>query len=147
MLEELYQELILDHNRDPRNFGELDDANHEAHGYNPLCGDKIKIQIRLNGDTIEDIRFHGKGCAISQATASIMTETIKGKTVAEAEDLFERFHRLLTEEPSAEGNGDLGKLEALAGVRQFPIRVKCATLPWHTFRAALKDKEGVVKTE
>lgn len=147
MLEDLYQELILDHNRDPRNFGELDDANHEAHGYNPLCGDKISIQIRLDGDTIEDIRFHGKGCAISQATASIMTETIKGKTVAEAEDLFKRFHRLMTEEPSAEGNGDLGKLEALAGVRQFPIRVKCATLPWHTFRAALADKEGVVKTE
>lgn len=146
-LRDLYQEVILEHSKHPRNFGELEDANRSAHGYNPLCGDDVTVYLKMNNGVVEDIRFKGKGCAICTASSSLMTETLKGKTEAEAEPLFQAFHALLTQEP---GNGELanlGKLKVFAGVREFPLRVKCATLPWHTFEAALRDIEEEVSTE
>ncbi|HJZ58059.1 MAG TPA: SUF system NifU family Fe-S cluster assembly protein [Gemmataceae bacterium] len=147
-LRELYQSVILDHHRRPRNFRRLGDADHSAEGNNPLCGDRVSVDLKLDGDVIRDIGFVGSGCAISTASASMMTEALKGKTRAEAEALFERFHEVLTGdgELAAEGAA-LGKLAALAGVREFPIRVKCATLPWHTFRAALRGEAEPVSTE
>ena len=150
-LRELYQEVILDHSRKPRNFGALPDANRRAEGYNPLCGDQITVSLKMDGDRIEDVRFEGSGCAISKASASMMTESVKGKTRAEAEALFERFHHLITGangEP-AEASPELGKLEVFSGVREYPVRVKCATLPWHTLKAALQSDSGdtVVSTE
>lgn len=144
---ELYQELILDHNRRPRNQGELDRPDRTADGYNPLCGDRIRVEVRLAGDVIDDIRCAGSGCAISTASWSLMSEAVKGKTVHEARTLFDDFRRLVTGE---QGKGDspaLGKLEALAGVRRFPGRVKCATLAWHTLNAALDQHDGTVTTE
>jgi nitrogen fixation NifU-like protein len=144
-LRDLYQEVILDHNRRPRNFGALTGANRTAVGHNPLCGDRLQVFLHLDGDRVQDISFQGSGCAISTASASLMTEALKGKTVAEAHALFERFHGLLTR-----GDGDpeaLGKLAVLAGVREFPIRVKCATLAWHTLEAALEQQEQPVSTE
>ncbi len=146
-LRELYQELILDHNRRPRNQGELDRPDRTADGYNPLCGDRIRVEVRLAGDVIDDIRCAGSGCAISTASGSLMSEAVKGKTVNEAHALFDHFRRLVTGE---QGEGDspaLGKLEALAGVRRFPARVKCATLAWHTLNAALEQHDGAVTTE
>lgn len=146
-LQDLYQELILDHGRRPRNFRRLEEANRSAEGYNPLCGDKVKIYVEMHGDIVKDISFEGSGCAISTASASIMTETLKGKTRAEADKLFETFHDLLTGQPTKFDSPELGKLEVFSGVSEFPIRVKCATLSWHTLRAALKGNGDVVSTE
>jgi len=144
-LKDLYRDVILDHNRKPRNFGRLDPADAQAEGHNPLCGDRLSVFVRLNGDRIEDLRFEGKGCAISTASASLMTEAVKGKTRAAVDAIFHRVHDLLTREdaPAAE---DLGKLAALYGVREFPVRVKCASLCWHTLNAAL-EKRASVSTE
>ena len=143
-LGDLYQEVILDHYRRPRNFGALPDADRSAQGDNPLCGDRLSVQLKLRGDVIEDIRFHGAGCAISVASASIMTESVRGRTLAEARALFEKFHSMVT---GRGGSGDLGKLEAFAGVCEFPVRVKCATLAWHTLRAAHDGQKDPVSTE
>jgi nitrogen fixation NifU-like protein len=145
-LQELYQQVILDHNRSPRNFHEIPDANRTADGDNPLCGDQITLWVKVAGDVIEDVGFQGKGCAISQASASLMTTVVKGKTVAEAERLFERFHAMVAGSGEAD-RGELGKLLAFAGVREFPSRVKCANLPWHTLHAALGNGGARVTTE
>ena len=144
-LNDLYQEVILDHNRRPRNFRTLDGASHQAEGYNPLCGDRLSLYLQVDGDTIGDIGFQGSGCAISKASASLMTDAVKGRSVAEARRLFERFHRMVTTAPDAAVE-DLGKLSVLAGVREFPVRVKCASLAWHTLKAAL-DQEQKATTE
>ena len=135
-LNDLYRDVILDHNRNPRNFGPLEPANAVAEGFNPLCGDRLTLRLRLAGDTIEDIRFEGEGCAISTASASLMTEAVKGKTRAQALAVFERVHRLLTDDSAPAA--DLGKIAALSGVREFPARVKCASLCWHTLTKALE---------
>jgi nitrogen fixation NifU-like protein len=135
-LNDLYRDVILDHNRKPRNFGPLEPADATAEGFNPLCGDRLTLRLRLEGDRIGEIRFEGQGCAISTASASLMTEAVKNKTRAEALEVFERMHRLLTDD-HAEG-ADLGKLAALSGVRAYPARVKCASLCWHTLATALR---------
>jgi nitrogen fixation NifU-like protein len=139
-LSDLYQEVILDHNRRPRNFHALAGASHRAEGYNPLCGDRLTLYLKLNGDTIEDVSFEGAGCAISKASASMMTDALKGRSIAEANALFDRFRRMVTTPPS-EAVEDMGKLSALAGVREFPVRVKCASLAWHTLKAALSNEQ------
>ncbi|HVL68585.1 MAG TPA: SUF system NifU family Fe-S cluster assembly protein [Vicinamibacterales bacterium] len=139
-LNELYQEVILDHNKRPRNFQVLEPASHHAEGYNPLCGDRLTLYLRVQGETIEDIGFQGSGCAISRASASLMTDAVKGRSVEEARSLFERFHRMVTT-PTDLPVEDLGKLSVLAGVREFPVRVKCASLAWHTLKAALAREE------
>jgi nitrogen fixation NifU-like protein len=144
-LSDLYQEVILDHNRRPRNFGTLEAWTHRAEGHNPLCGDRLTLQVRLEGDMVSEIAFEGSGCAISRASASLMTDSVKGRSVADVRVLFDRFHRMVTTPPDAEVE-DLGKLSALAGVREFPVRVKCASLAWHTLKAAL-DQEPMVSTE
>ena len=144
-LDELYQEVILDHNRRPRNFRTID-AGRKAEGYNPLCGDRLTVYLRVAGDVIEDVSFQGSGCAISKASASLMTESVKGKTMAEARALFDRFQQMITSPVNAAA-ADLGKLNVLAGVRQFPVRVKCASLAWHTLRAAAEARDDVVSTE
>lgn len=147
-LRELYQEVIIDHSRHPRNFQELAAANYHAEGFNRLCGDKLSLYLELENNVIKDISFVGSGCAISTASASLMTEVLKGKTVSEAEKLFHEFHHLLTGKEFSQANSDkLGKLTVLAGVREFPARVKCATLAWHTFDAALKNEIKPVSTE
>jgi nitrogen fixation NifU-like protein len=146
-LQDLYQELILDHGSRPRNLKQLAGANHTAEGYNPLCGDKVKVYVNLDGEVVKDISFEGAGCAISTASASIMTETLKGKTRAEAEALFEMFHDLVTGQERKLDSPELGKLAVFSGVSEFPMRVKCATLSWHTLRAAIKGKEEIVSTE
>lgn len=147
-LTDLYQEVILDHNRRPRNFGELAGANRRARGHNPLCGDDCTIFLALDGDRIEDIRFMGAGCAISKASASLMTEAIKGRRAAEAAAIFDRFQAMITAPlEDAVGDESLGKLTALGGVREFPVRIKCASLPWHTLKAALASADIVIKTE
>ncbi|HXU09783.1 MAG TPA: SUF system NifU family Fe-S cluster assembly protein [Blastocatellia bacterium] len=146
-LQDLYQELILDHGSRPRNLKKLANANHTAEGYNPLCGDKVKVYVNLDGEVVKDISFEGAGCAISTASASIMTETLKGKTRAEADALFEMFHDLVTGQERKLDSPELGKLAVFSGVSEFPMRVKCATLSWHTLRAAIKGKEEVVSTE
>jgi nitrogen fixation NifU-like protein len=145
-LRELYQQVILDHNRAPRNFHEIPDANRTASGDNPLCGDRITLWVKVTGDRVEDVGFQGSGCAISTASASLMTSVVKGKTVDEAERLFQHFHAMVTgtEEPD---KARLGKLFAFAGVREFPARVKCANLPWHTLHAALESHAVPVTTE
>lgn len=146
-LQELYQEIILDHNKHPRNFGALDNADRHADGYNPLCGDQLAVYINLDGDVIADVRFSGSGCAISKASASLMTDAIKGKTVIQAKRIFDQFHSMVT---GSDGNFDvdqLGKLAVLAGVRDYPTRVKCASLAWHTLRAACDDTQEMVTTE
>jgi nitrogen fixation NifU-like protein len=144
-LQELYQEVILDHNRHPRNFRALE-SGRKAEGYNPLCGDRLTVYLRVENDVITDIGFEGSGCAISKASASLMTESVKGRSVAEARGLFGRFQRMITAPP--DGPVDrLGKLDALAGVRRFPIRVKCASLAWHTLQAAVEARDDVVSTE
>jgi nitrogen fixation NifU-like protein len=135
-LNDLYRDVILDHNRKPRNFGPLEPADAGAEGFNPLCGDRLTLRLNLADDTIRDIRFEGQGCAISTASASLMTEAVKGKTRGEALALFERVHNLLTDD--AAGAEDLGKLAALSGVREYPVRVKCASLCWHTLASALE---------
>lgn len=144
-LQELYQEVILDHNRRPRNFRALEDGR-RAEGYNPLCGDRLTVYLRVDDNVIKDVSFQGSGCAISKASASLMTESVKGKTIAEAGALLERFQRMITASADAPLD-DLGKLTVLAGVRQFPIRVKCASLAWHTLRAAADARDEVVSTE
>ena len=147
-LQELYQQVILDHNRKPRNFRKLPAPTQTAEGYNPLCGDRVSVELELEGDLVRDIAFQGSGCAISTASASMMTASLKGKTVGEAEEAFEQFHRMLTHDRSSgELVATLGKLAAFAGVREFPIRVKCATLPWHTLEAALSGAAEPVSTE
>jgi nitrogen fixation protein NifU and related proteins len=139
-LSDLYRDVILDHNRRPRNFGPLEDAQAVAEGVNPLCGDRLTLRLNLADDRIENIRFEGQGCAISTASASLMTEAVKGKTRGEALALFDRVHRLLTDD--AAGAEDLGKLAALSGVREYPARVKCASLCWHTLASALKSADA-----
>ncbi len=145
-LRDLYQELILDHNKRPRNFKKLEDANRSADGYNPLCGDKVKVYLKVEDGRVNDVSFEGSGCAISKASASVMTESLKGKTVAEVEALFKRFRDLVTGKESTE-SGDLGKLVVFSGVCEFPMRVKCATLAWHALFAALQGKDQAVSTE
>ena len=139
-LQDLYQEVILDHNRRPRNFRAIEHG-HKAEGYNPLCGDRLTVYVRIEGGRIEDASFEGLGCAISKASASLMTESVKGKTLEEAGEMFERFQQMITRSPE-EAVDDLGKLTVLAGIRQFPMRVKCASLPWHTLRAATEAHSG-----
>lgn len=146
-LQDLYQELILDHGRRPRNFKQLDGPARSAEGYNPLCGDKVKMYVKIDNDIVKEISFQGAGCAISMASASILTETLKGKTRAEAEELFQAFHDLVTGQPPKLDAPELGKLAVFSGVSEFPIRVKCATLSWHTLRAALSGEDEVVSTE
>jgi nitrogen fixation NifU-like protein len=146
-LRDLYQEVILDHNRVPRNFGKLENANREAEGHNPLCGDRVKIFLHVEEDRIEGIAFQGSGCAISTASASLMTEALKGKTVEEARRLFRGFHDLLTIGGGGGDGDDLGKLAVFAGVREYPIRIKCATLAWHAVQAALEQKDHPISTE
>lgn len=144
-LNDLYQEVILDHNRRPRNFHAIAGATHSADGFNPLCGDRLTLYVQMDGDRIAEVGFEGCGCAISKASASLMTEAVKGQTVAVARALFERFHQMVTTPPE-EPVEDLGKLSVLAGVREFPVRVKCASLAWHTLKAALA-REPKVSTE
>lgn len=144
-LQELYREVILDHNRQPRNFGELTDADRVVQGVNPLCGDQLTLYVKLDGNRVSDIRFKGSGCAISVASSSLMTERVKGGEVADALALFDRIHDMLTGD--AEPSEDLDKLVALAGVREFPSRVKCASLGWHALKSALTSAEDRVTTE
>lgn len=146
-LTDLYQEVILDHSRHPRNFGPGGDADRQARGNNPLCGDRVTVYLAVEGDRIADARFEARGCAISIASASMMTEMIKGKTVDEARSLFERFHALVTGDGADGGDGELNELESLSGVRAFPTRIKCATLAWHAMTAALDGADKEVKTE
>jgi nitrogen fixation NifU-like protein len=144
-LHDLYQETIIDHSKRPRNKGALEQATHSAEGYNPLCGDKVRVQLKIENGRIAGIGFEGAGCAISTASASLMTDTLKGKTPEEVETAFEKFHSLLTEDRPA--SPDLGKLAVFSGVREYPMRVKCATLAWHTLRAALRGDGQAVSTE
>jgi nitrogen fixation NifU-like protein len=143
-LDELYQEVILDHYRKPRNFGPLSGADRKAEGHIPLCGDQIALQVKMRGDSIDDLRFQGKGCAISTASASMMTEAVRGKSRSEAQALFDRFHKLVT---GGGNDAGLGKLEAFGGVSEFPVRVKCASLAWHTLKAALEGASETITTE
>ena len=144
-LRELYQEVILDHNRQPRHFHQMDDANHKAEGHNPLCGDELTLYLKIEDGIIKDASFQGKGCAISTASASMMTDGLIGKTEQQAKALFEAMHQVLT--GKSESTVELGKLAALAGVSEFPARVKCATLAWHTLIAALRNDQQVTTTE
>ena len=146
-LMDLYQELILDHNRQPRNRGALEGHDHDAEGYNPLCGDRVHVYVILKDDVIEDIRFDGNGCAISTASASLMSEAVKGRTIDEAKAIFEKFLALVTHPDDAHDTSALGKLEAFGGVGRFPARVKCATLAWHTLVAAVDERGESVTTE
>jgi nitrogen fixation NifU-like protein len=146
-LRELYQEVILEHSKAPRNYRELATANHRAEGYNPLCGDHFTVYLDLEGDSIHDISFQGSGCAISTASASMMTQGVKGKTKVEAEQLFDQFRKLVTGQPRNGCRAELGKLSVFSGVSEFPVRVKCATLAWHTLHAAMQGKQETVSTE
>jgi nitrogen fixation NifU-like protein len=146
-LSDLYQEVILDHNRRPHNFRVIDAASAKQEGYNPLCGDRLTLYLTLDGDVIKDAAFQGSGCAISKASASLMTDAVKGKTVAEARDMFEQFHAMITSSPDTPP-ADLGKLSVFAGVREFPTRIKCASLAWHTMKAAVAhETDAPVSTE
>ena len=140
-LTDLYQEVILDHNRRPRNFRAMEAASRTQEGYNPLCGDRLTLYVKLDGDRIGDVSFEGTGCAISKASASLMTDAVKGKTVKEARAIFDRFHEMVTSPPEA-AVPEIGKLAVLAGVREFPTRVKCASLAWHTLKAAVADSDN-----
>jgi nitrogen fixation NifU-like protein len=144
-LSDLYQEVILDHNKRPRNFRAIERPSHQAEGFNPLCGDRLNLFLQVDGERITDVAFQGAGCAISKASASLMTDEVKGRSVAEARELFERFHRMVTTPPDRQVE-DLGKLSVLSGVREFPVRIKCASLAWHTLKAALENA-GRVSTE
>jgi nitrogen fixation NifU-like protein len=146
-LRDLYQEVIFDHNRNPRNFRVIEDADRKVEGFNPLCGDRLTLFLKLNGDIITDASFQGSGCAISTASVSLMTEIIKGKTQAEAESLFETFHKMTTGKDEDVQLEAVGKLAVLAGVREYPARVKCATLAWHTLDAAIKNQQDSISTE
>jgi nitrogen fixation protein NifU and related proteins len=146
-LNDLYQEVILDHNRRPHNFRVIDAATAKQEGYNPLCGDRLTLYLTLDGDVITDAAFQGSGCAISKASASLMTDALKGKSVAEARDMFDRFHSMITSSPDTPP-ADLGKLSVFAGVREFPTRIKCASLAWHTMKAAVAhEADAPVSTE
>jgi nitrogen fixation NifU-like protein len=147
-LRDLYQEVILDHNKAPHNYREMEEPSRVALGHNPLCGDRLKLFVRLEGDRIADVAFQGSGCAISKASASLMTDAIKGMSLPEAEELYGKFHTLLTGPPDVKATGaGLGKLAVFSGVREFPARVKCATLAWHTLESALKNEKEIAKTE
>ena len=146
-LRELYQELILEHSKKPRNFRILAEADHTAEGFNPLCGDRLKLFLQMDGNVIKDIGFQGSGCAISKASASMMTATVKGKTKAEAEGVFQEFHKMLGLTGAGYNESKLGKLVVFSGVSEFPVRVKCATLPWHTLRAGLEESGKTISTE
>jgi len=146
-LRELYQQVILDHNKNPKNFGKIEPANRTAEGYNPLCGDRIDLYLQVENGFIKDISFQGAGCAISKASASVMTTMLKGKSTAEAEQLFKKFQKLITNDTEAVDPNEMGKLAIFAGVREFPLRVKCAGLAWHTMLAALKNGNTTVSTE
>jgi nitrogen fixation protein NifU and related proteins len=147
-LRELYQQVILDHHKKPRNFRKLEKANKQADGYNPLCGDKVSVYLEVEDGIIRDVSFIGTGCAISTASASMMTESLKGKSLSEAELLFDRFHKLVTGDNSADSDvSALGKLAVFSGVREYPVRVKCASLAWHTMHAALEGSKDTVATE
>jgi len=151
-LNDLYQDVILEHSKSPRNYRQLASANRKAEGFNPLCGDHFTVYLDLEGDSIRDISFQGSGCAISKASASMMTQMLKGKTRAQADEMFHRFHALVTEGPSANGDAasdesTLGKLKVFSGVSEFPVRVKCATLAWHTLNAALEGTQEPISTE
>jgi nitrogen fixation NifU-like protein len=146
-LTDLYQEVVLEHSKRPRNFGPLPDENHRAEGLNPLCGDRITIHARVDGGVLAEVRFEGSGCAISRASASVMTGLVKGKTAAQIDGMFEQFHRVVTEGPRPGEEETLGKLAVFAGVHEFPARVKCASLAWHALRQALSDGQGPVSTE
>ena len=146
-LKDLYRDVIVDHNRNPRNFGKLEPADAHADGHNPLCGDRLSLYVNLDGDRLRDVKFSGTGCAISVASASLLTEAVKGKTRAEVKDLFEDMHTLLTRHDADVDPDKLGKLAALSGVREFPARVKCASLCWHTLNAALAQGGSMVTTE
>ncbi|HEX4441297.1 MAG TPA: SUF system NifU family Fe-S cluster assembly protein [Thermoanaerobaculia bacterium] len=148
-LRDLYQEVILDHSKRPRNFRSMPEAERRAEGYNPLCGDRETVFVDMDGDVVRDVSFQGAGCAISTASASMMTESVKGRTRAEAESLFERFHDLIVGKggESPDESSKLGKLAVFSGVREYPVRVKCATLPWHTLKAALAQNGATVSTE
>jgi nitrogen fixation NifU-like protein len=147
-LRELYQSVILDHNRKPRNFCAPERANRQADGHNPLCGDKLTVYLSVDGDTVTGVGFQGEGCAISTASASLMTESIKGRKLSEVQELFEGFHSLVTSDPTREPDiSNLGKLAVFSGVREFPMRVKCATLAWHTMRNALDEQGEIAVTE
>ena len=148
-LNELYQQLILDHNKSPRNFGKLEHATNHAEGYNPLCGDHFTVFVEMDGDVIKDVSFQGSGCAISKASASMMTTAVKGTKKEEAEKLFEKFHSVVTRDIHKEVDDleDLGCLGALAGVAEFPARIKCASLAWHALHSALKSNGAVISTE
>lgn len=147
-LRDLYQEVILEHSKTPRNYRQLASANHKAEGFNPLCGDHFTVYLDVEGDSIRDITFQGSGCAISKASASMMTQSLKGKTTADAEKLFDDFHKLVTGEAKKNGDAkEMGKLAVFSGVAEYPARVKCATLAWHTLHAALEGKQDAVSTE
>ena len=147
-LQELYQELILEHSKAPRNYREPEAANCKAEGFNPLCGDHFTVYLNVEGDSIRDVGFQGSGCAISKASASMMTQSVKGKTLIEAEKLFEQFRGFVSGHSPANGNeGELGKLSVFAGVSKFPVRIKCATLAWHALHAAMQRKQETVSTE
>ncbi len=146
-LRDLYQQIILDHNRAPRNFKRPELSNREASGNNPICGDKLTVYVNVDDDTIVDVGFEGSGCAISKASSSLMTAAVKGKTIEEAQELFRHFHGMVTGSDKDPDTKRLGKLAAFGGVRQFPARVKCASLPWHTLNAALKNADASVSTE
>ncbi len=146
-LRELYQQVILDHNKNPRNFREMADATRHVDGYNPLCGDHYTIYVKTEGENIAEVSFTGSGCAISKASASVMSSTVKGKSKEEAERLFDTFHRLVTGDASGLSAADLGRLAAFSGVSEFPARVKCATLAWHTLKSALEGRDEKVTTE
>lgn len=146
-LRDLYQEVVFDHNRNPRNFRVMEDATRKIEGFNPLCGDRITLYVKLEGDRIEDVSFQGSGCAISTASASLLTELVRGRTMEDAHQLFEAFHRITTGRDESASLEELGKLAVLAGVRAYPARVKCATLAWHSLDAALKNEGETVSTE
>lgn len=146
-LRELYQQVILDHNKNPRNFHEMSEATAKIDGYNPLCGDHYTVFLQMDGDTIRDVSFVGTGCAISKASASVMSSIVKGKSRAEADELFETFHKLVTGDNSGLSAAELGRLAAFSGVSEFPARVKCASLAWHTLRNGLEGKGEKVTTE
>lgn len=144
----LYEQVILDHNKNPRNYKKLADADKHVEGFNPLCGDHFTVYVKLEGDKISEVTFEGSGCAISKSSASVMTTVLKGKTRAEAEALFQRFHSMITSKPDAPIDEDaLGKLKVFAGVREFPVRIKCATLAWHAVHSALAGDTEAVSTE
>ncbi len=146
-LNQLYQEVILDHNRKPRNFGKLEGADHHAEGFNPLCGDRCAVYLKMDGDRISNVKFEGSGCAISKASSSIMTTIVKGKKRSEAEEFFKKFHDMVTGQSAASTSPDFERLKVFSGVSEFPARVKCASLAWHTLKAALEKQNGKISTE